>query len=188
MAWIKTIQFDEADDKLKEILIKTRESYPKEYDTPISPDSPLNESVIASHTLIPDALYHSFTAFSAMMSPDLPLKRRQHEMIATMVSVTNDCFYWLESHAEFLRQVTLDDDLITALKTDYKLAPITEAEMVMCDYVVQLTKDATKIHPGTHEKLRGVGFDDTAILQITLIASWFNYINRVADALGVGRG
>ena len=82
----------------------------------------------------------------------------------------------------------MDDDLITALKTDYKLAPITEAEMMMCDYVVQLTKDATKIHPGTHEKLRGVGFDDTAILQITLIASWFNYINRVADALGVGRG
>ena len=84
--------------------------------------------------------------------------------------------------------MTLDDDLITALKTDYKLAPITKAEMVMCDYVVQLTKDATKISPKYHEKLREVGFDDTAILQITLIASWFNYINRVADALGVGRG
>ena len=93
----------------------------------------------------------------------------------------------MESHAEFLRRVTLDDDLITALRKDYKQAPITEAERVMCDYVVQLTKDATKIHPGYHEKLRAAGFDDTAILQITLIASWFNYINRVADALGVGR-
>jgi len=60
--------------------------------------------------------------------------------------------------------------------------------MVMCDYVVQLTKDATKITPKYHENLRSVGFDDTAILQITLIASWFNYINRVADALGVGKG
>ena len=57
----------------------------------------------------------------------------------------------------------------------------------MCDYVIQLTKDATKIHPKHHENLRAAGFDDTAILQITLIASWFNYINRVADALGVGR-
>ena len=66
-------------------------------------------------------------------------------------------------------------------------APITEAERVMCDYVVQLTKDAVKIHPGWHEKLRAAGYDDQAILQITLIASWFNYINRVADALGVGR-
>ena len=57
----------------------------------------------------------------------------------------------------------------------------------MLDYVVQLTKDATKISKDDHEKLRTAGFDDKAILQITLIASWFNYINRVADALGVGR-
>lgn len=83
--------------------------------------------------------------------------------------------------------MTLDDDLISKLRTDYENAPITEAERVMCDYVVQLTKDAVKIHPGWHEKLRAVGYDDQAILQITLIASWFNYINRVADALGVGR-
>ena len=93
----------------------------------------------------------------------------------------------MESHAEFLRRVTLDDDLIAALREDYKSAPITEAEKVMLDYVVQLTKDAVKITPEYHERLRAVGFDDKAILQITLIASWFNYINRVADALGVGR-
>ena len=93
----------------------------------------------------------------------------------------------MESHAEFLRRVTLDDSLIEALRHDYKSAPITEAERVMCDYVVQLTKDAVKITPKYHENLRAVGFDDQAILQITLIASWFNYINRVADALGVGR-
>ena len=83
--------------------------------------------------------------------------------------------------------MTFDDDLIEKLKTDYKTAPITEAERVMCDYVVQLTKDATKITPKYHENLRAAGFDDRGILQITLIASWFNYINRVADALGVGR-
>ena len=57
----------------------------------------------------------------------------------------------------------------------------------MVDYVVKLTKDATKVSPADHERLRQTGFDDKAILQITLIASWFNYINRVADALGVGR-
>jgi alkylhydroperoxidase family enzyme len=57
----------------------------------------------------------------------------------------------------------------------------------MLAYVVKLTRDATKISRDDHEQLRAVGFDDKAILQITLIASWFNYINRVADALGVGR-
>jgi alkylhydroperoxidase family enzyme len=57
----------------------------------------------------------------------------------------------------------------------------------MVDYVVKLTRDATKISPHDHERLRAAGFDDRGILQISLIASWFNYINRVADALGVGR-
>ena len=83
--------------------------------------------------------------------------------------------------------MTLDDELIAALRADHKTAPISAAERVMCEYVVQLTKDATKIHPGYHADLRAAGFDDQAILQITLIAAWFNYINRVADALGVGR-
>jgi len=93
----------------------------------------------------------------------------------------------VESHAEFLRRATLDDGLIAALREDYRTAPITEAELVMIEYVIQLTKDAVKITPEYHVRLRAVGFDDQAILQITLIASWFNYINRVADALGVGR-
>ena len=93
----------------------------------------------------------------------------------------------MESHAEFLRRNTLDEDLVEALREDYRTAPITDAERVMLDYVGQLTEDATRIQPAHHEKLRAAGFDDTAILQITLIASWFNYINRVADALGVGR-
>ena len=57
----------------------------------------------------------------------------------------------------------------------------------MLEYVEQITRDATRITPDDHDRLRGVGFDDRGILQITLIASWFNYINRVADALGVGR-
>jgi len=83
--------------------------------------------------------------------------------------------------------VTLDEELVRALQDDYRTAPIPEQDRVMLDYVLQLTKDATRIGPGDHERLRGVGFDDQGILQITLIASWFNYINRVADALGVGR-
>jgi uncharacterized peroxidase-related enzyme len=83
--------------------------------------------------------------------------------------------------------VTRDDSLIAALRRDYRTAPITEQERVMCDYVIRLTKDAVECTPADLHKLRAVGFDDKGILQITLIASWFNYINRVADALGVGR-
>lgn len=84
--------------------------------------------------------------------------------------------------------MTLDDELVAALRQDYTKAPISEQDRAMLDYVVKLTKDATKCSPDDHQRLRSVGFDDRGILQITLIASWFNYINRVADALGVGRG
>jgi alkylhydroperoxidase family enzyme len=77
--------------------------------------------------------------------------------------------------------------LVAALQADYRTAPISATDKVMLDYVAQLTRDATRISPQDHERLRAAGFDDRGILQITLIASWFNYINRVADALGVGR-
>jgi uncharacterized peroxidase-related enzyme len=73
------------------------------------------------------------------------------------------------------------------LQRDYTTAPVSDQDRVMLDYVVTMTKDATKIHQEDHDVLHAAGFDDKAILQITLIAAWFNYINRVADALGVGR-
>jgi uncharacterized peroxidase-related enzyme len=187
MTWIKTVPASE-DERVKKAAEAQRQLYPIEYASPVHP-TPDGETsgIVDSHSLIPDALYHAFATYGTLLSPDLPLERRQHEMIATMVSVTNRCHYWIESHAEFLRRVTLDERMVRALKEDYKSAPISEQDRVMLDYVVQVTKDATRISPADHERLRAVGFDDKAILQITLIASWFNYINRVADALGVGR-
>ena len=83
--------------------------------------------------------------------------------------------------------MTLDGSMVEALQRDYRTAPISEQDRVMLDYVVKLTKDATQCSPEDHGKLRGAGFDDKGILQITLIAAWFTYINKVADALGVGR-
>ena len=79
------------------------------------------------------------------------------------------------------------DAILKALQEDYRTAPISEQDQVMLDYVAQLTRDATRVSRQDHERLRAIGFNDRAILQITLIASWFNYINRVADGLGVGR-
>lgn len=93
MAWIKTVPFEEADEKLRQTLTDLRASYPSEYSAPPSAALGTDESIIASHTLIPDAMFHAFAEFSALMSPDLPLQRRQHEMIATVVSAANECFY-----------------------------------------------------------------------------------------------
>ena len=83
--------------------------------------------------------------------------------------------------------MTLDEEFVQQLQRDFRSLPLGDQDRVMLEYAEQITKDATRITPEFHDRLRAVGFDDRGILQITLIASWFNYINRVADALGVGR-
>jgi len=93
MAWIRTIPMDDAGDELNDLMAKQRGLYPKEYAEPVHELDEGLPGIVASHTLIPQALYHAFSTFGALMSPDLPLERRQHEMIATMVSLTNKCHY-----------------------------------------------------------------------------------------------
>ena len=94
MTWIKTIPLSEADEDLISAMEAQRELYPKEYAEPVHPTPDGQASnIVESHSLIPEALRHAFATFGVLMSPDLPLTRRQHEMITTLVSVTNRCHY-----------------------------------------------------------------------------------------------
>ena len=93
MTWIRTIPESEADEALRQALAAQRALYPIEYATPVQPTAGGTAGIVASHTLIPDALYHAFATFGVLMAPTLPLTRAQHEMITTMVSVTNRCRY-----------------------------------------------------------------------------------------------
>ena len=94
MTWIKTIPLSEANEELRRAIEDQRHLYPEEYASPVH-TVPEGEAsgIVASHSLIPDALFHAFSTFGVLMSPELQLTRRQHEMITTMVSVTNRCFY-----------------------------------------------------------------------------------------------
>ena len=93
MTWIRTVPLADADDRLRKALDAQTVLYPKEYAQPTSANADIDAGIVASHSLIPEALEHAFSTFGALMSPDLPLSRRHHEMIATMVSVTNRCVY-----------------------------------------------------------------------------------------------
>ena len=93
MTWIKTIPLVEAGDALRQAIERQRALYPKEYGQPVHPTGDGTSEIVASHSLIPDALFHAFATFGTLMSPDLPLSRRQQEMITTVVSVTNRCVY-----------------------------------------------------------------------------------------------
>jgi hypothetical protein len=93
MTWIKTIPLPEADAVLKDAIESQRALYPKEYATPVHPTDDGTAGIVASHSLIPEALRHAFATFGVLMAPDLPLSRRQHEMITTLVSSLNRCHY-----------------------------------------------------------------------------------------------
>lgn len=93
MTWIRTIPQSQTDDLTRRMMEEQRKLYPPEYATPVFKTGDGPSAIVASHSLIPKALFHAFATFGELMSPELPLTRRQHEVIATVVSVTNRCFY-----------------------------------------------------------------------------------------------
>ncbi|MBK5297475.1 MAG: hypothetical protein JJE40_09975 [Vicinamibacteria bacterium] len=92
MTWIKIVRPEEADPSLLDLLQKTRAMYPPEYEVPVASIGE-GESIVLSHTLIPEAMHHAFALLAVLMRPELPLERRHHEMLATVVSSANRCFF-----------------------------------------------------------------------------------------------
>lgn len=192
MSWIKTGSLKTNDSKLNKAVDATLKLYPEEYAVPMElfkSYEPEGESaaIVMAHSLFPEVLEHSFSTFGLLMSPDLPLTRRDHELIAATVSSLNRTHYCSNYHSFFLELVTKDKELSQAVKNDYRDAKLSERERAMLDYTAKITTSPSSIQEEDIDKLRKQGFEDKAILQINLIASWFNYINRVADGLGVGR-
>ncbi|MEP6991150.1 MAG: hypothetical protein ABJA80_09495 [bacterium] len=93
MTWIKTTFPIGAGGELEAAFNAQRAFYPPEYGQPGVPSAVGADSIISSHSLFPAVLQHAFSAYGALLSPSLPLERRHHEMIATVVSVTNRCRY-----------------------------------------------------------------------------------------------
>jgi hypothetical protein len=93
MTWIRTISLSEASVALLQAFETQRQLYPIEYATPVFRTEDGPPEIVASHSLIPSALHHAFATFGVLLSPELPLSRRQQEMITTVVSVMNRCFY-----------------------------------------------------------------------------------------------
>ena len=91
----------------------------------------------------------------------------------------------MASHSEFLREVSRVDAVADQVRIDYRRAPLSARERTMLDYAAKLTRTPSEMRESDVRDLRAVGFDDLGILHIVLLASWFNYITRVADGLGI---
>ena len=96
MTWIRTLSLEEADETLRRHYERIYRLYPKEYREEVAAlrrSDGTSDSIVAAHSLLPDVMEGIFSAFAHLLSPELPLTRRQHEMIATLVSTLNRCHY-----------------------------------------------------------------------------------------------
>ena len=113
------------------------------------------------------------------------LTRVQEEAIATVVAVTNHCRYGAMTHAGFLRRHSKDDQLAAMLLNDYTQANLAPSDRLMLDFSLKLTQKPSSVTKADVEGPKQAGFEDQQILSIVLLTCLFNFMNRLADGLGV---
>ena len=173
MAWINVINEEKATGSLKD-----------QYNNLIEPWGGV-DNILKIHSLNPESLDAHVRLYKMAMYGKSILHRREREMIAVVVSTINQCHYWIIHHGEGLLKLAKNKTLVKQLKSDYKLADITPQQMAMLDYSVKLTERPENMILEDVERLKNVGFNDRAILDINQIVAYFAYVNRVADGLGV---
>lgn len=173
MAYIKVIDEDEAEGKLFEL-----------YDS-IQRTRGRVSNVLRIQSLDPKGLQAHLDLYLAHIFRPGGISRLEREMIAVVVSAANGCEYCVVHHSEALAKYAKDDKLVKALATDHAKAKLDEPHRTLCTFAVGLTKDPGGGGDEAVGRLRAVGYDDEAILHITEIVAYFNYVNRMVSGLGV---
>jgi uncharacterized peroxidase-related enzyme len=173
MAWIRFVEEEEATGKLKEFYEHIRRTRGK------------IANILKVQSLNPEALKAHLDLYLTLMFGKSGLTRIQREMIATVVSVTNNCDYCATHHGEALLRLTKNTELVRRLKSDINNVNLTPKDHAVLKYTVKLTKNPSKLYVKDIEELRQAGFSDADILDINLVTSYFNFVNRIALGLGV---
>ncbi|MEO1054529.1 MAG: peroxidase-related enzyme [Bacteroidota bacterium] len=174
MPFIEVIQHDQAEGELKEI-----------YDNLVATRGKLAE-VHKIQSLNPKSIVNHMDLYMTIMFGKSPLKRYQREMIAVIVSVSNQCEYCFKHHGEALNHFWKDDDKVEKLAGNFEDMDISEVDKVLCAYAKSLTEEPGKEDKSTQtEKLKSLGLTDRAILDAALVVGYFNFVNRLVLGLGV---
>lgn len=173
MPWIRVIDEDAAEDKLKEVYAEISSSRGK------------IGNILRIQSLNPEALKAHLELYISIMFKAGGLSRAQRELIATVVSIQNECEYCTHHHAEALNFYWRDREKLNQLISDPSQIEHTELDQAMLDYAMKLTQEPAAVSERDIEKLRSAGFSDEDILEINLVTSYFNFVNRVAEGLGV---
>ena len=173
MAWIKTINYEDCDGQLKD-----------EYDNIIKRRGKLS-NIMKVHGLNPKAMRYHMDFYVSILFSNHDITREERELIATAVSVLNGCNYCINHHAEALNFYWKDDNKLKSFIEDLTSIEFNKRQDSMIKYAITLTKEPNKISEDHVKNLRLVGLTEEDILNLNLIVSYFNFVNRVANGLGV---
>ena len=174
MAHIDIISYEDSKDHLREI-----------YDDLIEKRGQLAE-VHKAQSLNPESIMKHMDLYLHIMFGESPLKRYQREMIGVISSKSNNCEYCVAHHCTGLNHFWKDDDRIERFLLDYSKVGLDEVDELLCIYAEKLTKDPAGINETTYiQPMKHAGLSDRAILDATLIVSYFNFVNRMTMGLGV---
>ena len=178
MAWIDMIDENEAEGKLAEL-----------YDKLTGPRNDKVAHVLKVHSLNPDVLEAHLNLYKTIMFGKSNLSRKQREMTATLVSNINECHYWVTHHGAALQKLIRDEEkaekVLAEVLNDYNIANISEKEKAMLCYAEKLTKNPANMRKEDINNLKKFGLSDRDILDLNQVVSYFNYVNRIADGLGI---
>ena len=172
MSWIEEIDEEDAEGELKEV-----------YEEIISARGKLS-NIMKVHSLNPGAMKAHMDLYMSVMFQDRCIPREECEMIGVVVSHANGCSYCINHHAEALRSYW-DDEQVDLLTEDMDKVDMNDRKKKIAEYVYKLTGSPDKVDEEDVGSLREVGLSDKQILNVNLIASYFNFVNRIALGLGV---
>lgn len=173
MAWIPVIPPAEASGALRE-----------EYERATKERGAL-ANIFTITSLHPGILSRHLSLYEEVQFGESPLSRRERELVATVVSRENECGYCVTHHADAFGRHAKEPGLQALVATDYKKAKLSPRERAIADHAVRLTRTPGEVTEQDVEKLRSVGLDDRAVLDLTLVVAYFNFVNRVASGLGL---
>jgi len=173
MAWIDTIDLEDADDELRDL-----------YDEIIDTRGKLS-NILKVHSLNPAALADHLQLYDTLLFGRSDLRRAEREAISVVVSAANNCPYCVEHHAEALAAYW-DEARVEQLATDHTaLETLDDRLRAACDVAALLTRSPDAMTEAHVDRLRDAGWSDRSVLDIVLITAYFNFVNRIATGLGV---
>lgn len=174
MPWIEFTGESDATGELKEV-----------YDSIVRSRGKLS-NIMRAHSLHPGAMRAHMDLYLQLLFSRSGLSRAERELLAVVVSATNGCEYCVRHHSEALNAYWKSDERVGAVIRDYRTSEdIDPRRLAILDYAVRLTKEPASVTEDDIRRLREAGLSDRDILDVNLITCYFNFVNRIAEGLGV---